>query len=118
MRLISQDGGVDIPYEMSALSIGNFLGKTVIYVSSKLLDEKPFLIASYSSKEKALKVMEDLKKAYSGFPMIIGDDMLKTENDFGKLKNIFLTEVIECPKDSKVEYLGSLTFRFPKNDEV
>ena len=74
-----------------------------------------------TEKAERLKICtdtQDLKKAYSGFPMIIGDDMLKTENDFGKLKNIFLTEVIECPKDAKVEYLGSLTFRFPKNDEL
>ena len=118
MRLISQNCGVDIPYEMSALIIEDFGSKVVIFASSMLFREKTFVLGSYSSTEKALKVMEDLKKAYSGFPMIIGDDMLKTENDFGKLKNIFLTEVIECPKDAKVEYLGSLTFRFPKNDEV
>ena len=73
------------------------------------------MLGSYSSTEKALKVIEDLKKAYSGFPMIIGDDMLKTEYDFEKLKNI---GVIECQKDAKVECFGSLTFRFPKNDEV
>ena len=88
MRLISQDGGVDIPYEMSALSIGNFLGKTVIYVSSKLLDEKPFLFASYSSKEKALKIMEYLRKTYSKTP------------EYGD------------------EYFEDLVFRFPKDNEV
>lgn len=88
MRLISQDGGVDIPYEMSALSIGNFLGKTVIYVSSKLLDEKPFLLATYSSKEKALKVMGNLRKVFSKAP------------EYGD------------------EYFEDLVFQFPKDDEV
>lgn len=115
MRLISQDGGVDIPYEISALIIEDFGSKVVIFASSMLFKEKTFVLGSYSSTEKALKVIEDLKKAYSGFPMIIGDDMLKTEYDFEKLKNI---GAIECQKDAKVEYLGSLTFRFPKNDEV
>ena len=115
MRLISQNCDVDIPYEMSALIIKDFGSKAVIFASSMLFREKTFVLGSYSSTEKALKVMEDLKKAYSGFPMIIGDDMLKTEYDFEKLKNI---GVIECQKDAKVECFGSLTFRFPKNDEV
>lgn len=118
MRLISQDGGVDIPYEMSALIIEDFGSKVVIFASSMLFREKTFVLASYDSVEKALKVMEDFKKSYSGFPMIIGDDVLKPENNFEKLKNLNLTNLIEQEKDGKVEYLGSLTFRFPKNDEV
>ena len=88
MRLISQDGGVDIPYEMSALSIGDFLGKTYIYVRSKLLDEKTFSFASYSSKEKGLKVMENLRKTYSKLPKYAD------------------------------EYFEDLVFQFPKDDEV
>ena len=65
MRLISQDGYVDIPYDLSALSIWEFGDKTVIYVRSKLFDEKPFVFATYSSEEKGLKVMENLRKTYS-----------------------------------------------------
>ena len=88
MRLISQDGGVDIPYEMSALSIVDFLGKAHIYVRSKLLDETPFSFATYSSKEKALKIMENLRKTYSKTP------------EYGD------------------EYFEDLVFQFPKDDEV
>lgn len=88
MRLISQDGYVDIPYDLSALSIGEFGDKTVIYVRSKLFDEKPFVFATYSSEEKGLKVMENLRKTYSKIPKYAD------------------------------EYFEDLFFQFPKDDEV
>ena len=58
MRLISQDGMIDVPYEISALSIGRMGESATIYVRSKLLDEKPCIFATYSNTDKALKVME------------------------------------------------------------
>ncbi len=67
MRLISQDGMIDVPYEISALSIGGMGESATIYVRSKLLDEKPCVLATYSTEAKALKVMEMLRNAYSRF---------------------------------------------------
>jgi hypothetical protein len=90
MRLISQDGYVDIPYDLSALSVGDFADKIVIYVRSKLFDEKPFVIAEYSSETKALIVMEKLRKTYSKNP------------NYG----------------AEVEFFEDLVFQFPKYDEV
>lgn len=88
MRLISQDGGVDIPYEMSALIIEDFGSKAVVFASSMLFREKTFVLGSYSNVEKALKSVENLRKAYSKTP------------EFGD------------------EYYEYLVFRFPKDDEV
>lgn len=62
MRLISQDGMIDVPYEISALSIGRMGESATIYVRSKLLDEKPCVFATYSNTDKALKVMEMLRE--------------------------------------------------------
>ena len=66
MRLISQNGMIDVPYEISALSIG--FGepdrKYNIYIRSKLLDEKPCVFATYSTKDKSLKVVEMLREWY------------------------------------------------------
>lgn len=90
MRLISQDGYVDIPYELSALSVGDFADKIVIYVRSKLFDEKPFVIAEYSSETKSLIVMESLRKTYSKNP------------NYG----------------AEVDFFEDLVFQFPKDDEV
>lgn len=63
MRLISQDGMIDVPYEISALSTGYGEPdrKYNIYIRSKLLDEKPCVFATYSNADKALKVMEMLR---------------------------------------------------------
>lgn len=69
MRLISQNGMVDVPYEISALSTGYGEPdrKYNIYIRSKLLDEKPCVFATYSTEAKALKVMEMLREKYSQY---------------------------------------------------
>lgn len=90
MRLISQDGSIDVPYEMSALSIGINAEKAVIYIRSKLLDEKPCVFAVYSNKSKALKTMESLRKTYSKIP------------NYG----------------AEIEFFEDLVFQFPNDDDV
>ena len=66
MRVISQDGTIDIPYELSAVTIGHKvdLSKFDINIRSKLLDERPCIVAKYSTEEKAKKAMEELRYAY------------------------------------------------------
>ena len=66
MRVISQDGTIDIPYELSAVTIGHKvdLSKFNINIRSKLLDERPCIVATYSTEEKAKKAMEELRYAY------------------------------------------------------
>ena len=63
MRLISRNGIIDVPYEISALSTGYGEPdrKYNIYIRSKLLDEKPCVFAAYSNTDKVLKVMEMLR---------------------------------------------------------
>ena len=67
MRIVSQDGTIDVPYDLAALSIGILPSNknSTIYVRSKLLDEKPCVFADYSTKDKALKAMEMLRDAYT-----------------------------------------------------
>ena len=62
MRLISQNGMIDVPYEMSAIRnednaiILNMVGEK----------GKGSVIARYSTSEKAEKAMEMLRTAYTG----------------------------------------------------
>ena len=91
MRLISQDGTMDVPYEMCALSIGTTVNKTTIYVRSKLFDEKPCLFGVYSEERKALNVMEELRKRYSKIPNHSVED------------GYFEDLVFQFPKDKYVE---------------
>ena len=67
MRVISQDGTMDVPYEISSFSmaVGKYenVEHAVIfcYNYSTSMGTK---MAEYSSKEKAKKAMEELRYAY------------------------------------------------------
>lgn len=67
MRVISQDGTIDVPYEISSLSmaVGKYedVEHAAIYChnSSTAMGTK---MAEYGSKEKAKKAMERLRKIY------------------------------------------------------
>ena len=70
MRLISQDGEIDVPYEHGSLCIGFIKGEehiisTISYYNYS--SQKGTKLAEYSSKSKVLKVMEMVRNAYSRF---------------------------------------------------
>jgi hypothetical protein len=78
---------IDVPYEISALSIGIMGESATIYVRSKLLDEKPCVFATYSNADKALKVMEMVREEY-----------LETVYDYRTRPKVF-----KFPSDEEVE---------------
>lgn len=116
MRLVSQDGTVDVPYEISALSLGEHGASHVIYVRSKLLDDKPCAFADYSTKEKALKAIEMLRGAYTG--VVIMQNVEPTEEAIERLKsvNVVLASIDNQP--SNIEYINNAIFQFPKDEEI
>lgn len=57
MRLISQHGNVDIPYEKAILSHNNNIVRADV-------GDFDFIMGIYSSVEKAYKVMEMVRKKY------------------------------------------------------
>lgn len=60
MRLISQNGEFDVPYEITSLSrTGNIIRAYV-----PMVGEKGTVMACYSTDEKAMQVMEMLLDAY------------------------------------------------------
>lgn len=67
MRVISQDGTIDVPYESSSLSMASGKYEDVEHAAiychnySTTMGTK---MAEYSSKEKAKKAMEELRCAY------------------------------------------------------
>lgn len=60
MRLISQTGDYDMPYESSAIARadGLIVAYSVNYISKRIV------MGMYSTEEKAKKVMEMLHRAY------------------------------------------------------
>ena len=109
MRVISQDGTIDIPYELSAVTIGHKvdLSKFDINIRSKLLDERPCIVAIYSTEEKAKKAMEMLRIVYENNEFYHHTSNSEHFKEFAKS----LSE--EMFKKAASEY-----FQFPTEEEL
>lgn len=120
MRVISQDGTIDIPYENFTFCIT--LDNRIISNRNLVASPQEILqgtMAEYSSREKALKVMELLREAYIGMPIIMRDcdvseDIVK---EFERLNKYSLMVQAEN-EPPKIEYINNAVFRFPADDEV
>lgn len=110
MRIISQNGAIDIPYEMSAIRnednvvVLNMVGET----------GKGSVIARYSTSEKAEKAMEMLHRAYIGMPIIAVKDV---EMDAKMVSDAIRNGFVQAMplNEQKIEYD---IFRFPKDEDV
>ncbi len=120
MRVISQDGTIDVPYGEAIIqrfrSRIYFLNKNLTGVES-LSDDMQ--IAEYSTEEKAIKAMEMLRKAYVGMPIVmqnvdISDDVAKEFERFKKCGIMVRTE----NQPSKVDFINNAVFQFPQDDEI
>ena len=102
MRLISQDGRIDIPYENFVVERENSIIKIDIGNCGVLVP-----VGIYSSEEKAVKVMEDLRNRYSKFIFF------QATYQKGLLETM-TKELVEK------EALNIVTpiFRFPKDKDV
>lgn len=124
MRVISQDGKIDVPYENFVFSILNSSGGNYGIVAVKNVAEPPevflnSLIATYSTEAKAIKAMEMLRKAYIGMPIVIqnidvSEDVAK---EFERLKKCGVMVRAEN-QPSKVDFINNAVFQFPQDDEI
>ena len=113
MRLISQDGKGDMPYE--GFVFGCHGG--MIIAARDILGSAKSVIAQYSSEEKAMKVLEMVRNAYAG--VILFQNVEVTEEAMEILKKSKLQGIISATDEkSNVEYIGNTVFRFPKDSEV
>lgn len=95
MRIISQDGTIDVPYNLFSLSVACGKYKDVEYACiycHNISAPHGTKLAEYSSKEKALKAMKTLRKAYAGMPITI--------------------------YPSKMVFTNNAIFQFPQDDEI
>lgn len=110
MRLVSQNGNVDIPYEQAHIlcnmecvmaRVGNY----------------EYTLGKYSDKAKALKVMEMLRNAYCGKVVFqnvtIGEDVLELMKEW-KMQAI----ISKTNSEPRIEYINNNIFVFPKDEEV
>lgn len=97
MRIVSQDGKIDMPYEM----VGIFRFKTDIYFLNRNLTgvvplDDDVRLATYSTEEKAIKAMEMLREVY----------LLKAEvhSDYNcHHYKVALNKVFQFPQDDEIE---------------
>lgn len=119
MRVISQDGTIDIPYDSVIIQRFGieiyFLNKNLIGVEQLVSDMD---IATYSTEEKAKKAMEMLRDTYQygkrvSVPKIDESGIDKEDdialystrliNDFFKGGTYVPTKVFQFPKDEELE---------------
>ena len=122
MRIISQDG-CDYPYESIAISHGD----GIVYARPISNMDKRYLIAQYSTQEKAEKAMQKLQEAYAPEPLFIHKDVSPYERaaagemSWAQALNEVNTNLIIRPiQNSSIEqvYTGNVVFRFPQEDEI
>lgn len=116
MRLISQDGKFDVPYEIAALSrTGNIIRAYV-----PIVGEKGTVMAHYSTNEKAQKAMKALHKVYAG--MFLAQNVEMSDDDYEECIKMaargfgIIKTMVNSP-DMKFEP-ANIVFRFPEDDEV
>ena len=127
MRVISQNGRIDIPYDYFSLSMscakiasGKVEDRNVFsIVCHNLSSPNGTKLAEYSTEEKAKKAMEMLRDAYIGMPILmqnvdISEGVMK---EFERLKKCGIM-VRADNQPSKVEYINNVIFQFPTDEEL
>ena len=108
MRVISQDGTIDMPYEMVVVKrFGNavyFLNRNLAGVENQVRDIE---LAKYSTEEKAKKAMEMLRIAYGN-------------NEFyhHTANSEHFTEFTKALSEEMFKKATSEYFQFPTEEEL
>lgn len=108
MRIVSQCGEINLPFEMSA--IYRYGGVIFAYMGGET--GKEFVIAKYITPEKAQKAMEMLRVASSKILVLnanVPDDL---DEQLKELRAV-IADITRYTNYSGVEY-----FQFPKDEDV
>lgn len=112
MRVISQDGTIDVPYEQVVIQCFNreiyFLNKNLTGVDSLIEDIK---MASYSTEAKAIKAMEMLREQYGKLEVM---KVLASGTAEYMEKALATDEMIKHYN----AYCDMNVFQFPQDDEI
>lgn len=122
MRVISQDGTIDMPYESVVIQRFcreiYFLNKNLTGVEHLVSDIN---IATYSTEEKAKKAIEMLRKAYVGnivmFQNVEPTDELKEMLKIHGIETIYAI-LDNQPQEIKFENHQNFYFQFPTEEEL
>lgn len=120
MRVISQNGTIDVPYEnfVFGITLDNYIS-AVMDTAVRPTEVVNGIMAKYSSREKALKVMELLRETYIGMPIVmqnvdVSEDLAKEFERLNKCGVMVLAE----NQPSKVDFISNVVFQFPQDNEI
>ena len=119
MRVISQDGTMDFPYENSIVFIDTRAKDAVLVRMQAIGDDEASIMADYSTEEKAKKAMEMLREAYTGMPIVMQnvDVSEDVSREFERLKKCGIIVQTEN-QPSKIECISNAIFQFPSEEEL
>ena len=124
MRIISQNGLLDMPYELIAISpySGNMATIVGTFPGNALgKGDRVYILAEYSTEEKAKKAMEVLRKAYVGnivmFQNVEPTDELKEMLKIHGIETIYAI-LDNQPQEIKFENHQNFYFQFPAEEEL
>lgn len=115
MRLVSQHGSVDVPYNLYSV---NLVKTYEFYRIMASYNKEYILLADYSTEAKALKAMEMLREAFAGkfvFKNVDLDDSVFELLKEWKSKGIVVTTNDDT---QDVQYINNAIFQFPKDEEI
>ena len=119
MRVISQDGTIDVPYEMVVIQRFEedvyFLNRNLTGVEDLISDIR---LAKYSAEAKAIKAMEMLREAYTGKSKLNVDEIPNlAPQGFGE--KLRVGDILLCDKvNTDVSFSSSDYGRVPQDDEI
>ena len=112
MRVVSQHGNVDLPYEQIVVCHAM---ESVL----ALYNGEKYVLGEYSSKEKAYKAMEMLREAYICMPIVMQNVDISEDvaEEFERLKKCGVMVRAEN-QPSKVDFINNAVFQFPQDNEI
>lgn len=116
MRIISQNGLIDVPYEQISIEIREneiWCGYTATL--EKTCVSKRF--ARYSTQEKAEKTMQKLHECYTG--VLLMQNVSLPEDEAKQLKNMTTGFICVNSREDNVRIEPlHMVFKFPADDEL
>ncbi len=111
MRLISQNGSIDVPYDKVILGICDQNNKQEYVIYAYHDSPRPLFLATYSTTDKAIKAMEMLREQYAHMKRVECFSSSLTSNHLYTLSN----------KEAKLlgdEVQKLMCFQFPQDEDV
>lgn len=107
MRIISQDGASDVPYERYSVCAIKDEHRNIYHIVCDYSEKTHRRLAEYSTKAKATKAMEMLREAY------------ETNKFYHHMSTTdVFKDVVDLLGNEEFNRLTSEYFQFPQDDEI